>query len=54
MSLYKGVMTTVLSEEFEVNIGVHQGSVLSSLLFEIVISVVMNEILEGRLHEILF
>ena len=38
MSLYKGVRTTVkvgthLSEEFEVNVGVHQRSVLSPLLF---------------------
>ena len=34
------------SEEFEVNVGVHQGSVLSSLLFAIVVDVVTNEIKE--------
>ena len=38
MSLYKGAQTKVkvgthLCEEFEVNVGVHQGSVLSPLLF---------------------
>ena len=49
MSLYKGVETRVkvgthLSEEFAVNIGVHQGSVLSPLLFAIVVDVVTNEI----------
>ena len=41
VSLYKGARTKVkvgthLSEEFEVNIGVHQGSVLSRLLSAIV------------------
>ena len=35
---------THLSEEFEVNVGVHQGSALSSLLFAIVVNVVTNEI----------
>ena len=44
MSLYKGVRTKVkvgahLSEEFEVNIGVHQGQVLSPLLLAIVVDV---------------
>ena len=45
MCLYKGVMTNVkvgthLSEEFEVKVGVHHGSVLSPLLFAIVIDVI--------------
>ena len=45
MSLYKGAKTKVkvgthLSEEFGVDVGVHQGSVLSPLLFAIVIDVV--------------
>ena len=54
MSLYEGAMTKVkvgthLSEEFEINAGVHQGSILSPLLFAIVIDVVINEIKEGVL-----
>ena len=49
MILYKGARTKVtvgahLSEELEVNVDVHQGSVLSPLLFAIVVDVVMNEI----------
>ena len=35
---------THLSEEFEVKVGVHQGSALSPLLFAIVVDVVTNEI----------
>ena len=59
MSLYRGAKTKVkvgtrLSEEFEANVGVHQGSVLSPLLFAIVIDVVMNEIKEGSLQKILY
>ena len=59
MSLYKGARTKVkvgtqLSDEFEVNVGVHQGSVISPLLFAIVIDVVTNEIKEGTLQEILY
>ena len=47
MSLYKHAKTLVnvltpFSEEIEVNVGVHQKSVLSSLLFAIVIDVVTN------------
>ena len=47
MSLCKGAKTKVkvgthLSEEFEVNVGVHQRSALSPLLFAIEIGVVMN------------
>ena len=46
---------TPLSEELEVNVGVHQGTVLSPLLlFAILVDVVMNEIKEGILQEILY
>ena len=59
MSLYKGARTkekvgTHLSEDFEVNIRVHQGSVLSPLLFAIVVDVATNEIKEGMVQEILY
>ena len=59
MSLYKGARPkaktgTHLSEEFEVNVGVHEGSALSPLLFAIVMDVVMNVIKEGVLQEILY
>ena len=59
ISLYKAAKTKVkigthLSEELEVNVGLHQGSVLLPLLFAIVIDVVMNEIKEVTLQEILY
>ena len=45
MSLYDGAKTKVrvgstYLEEFKVKVGVHQGSVLSSLLFAIVVDVI--------------
>ena len=49
----KDKVGTHLSEELEVNVDVHQGSVLSPLLFAIVVDVVTNEIKEGMLQEIL-
>ena len=59
MSLYKDARTKVkvgthFSEELEVNVGVHQGSVLSLLLLAIVVNVVMNEIKEGMFQVILY
>ena len=55
MSLYKGARIKVkvgthLSDEIEVNDGVHQGSVLSPLLFAIVIDVLANEMKEDMLQ----
>ena len=57
ISLYGGVGTKVkfethLSDTFERNVGVYQGSVLSVLLFAIVIDVVTTEKKEGTLREI--
>ena len=45
MSLYEGAKTrvrvdSVLSEEFEVKVEIHQGSVLSPFLFALVVDVV--------------
>ena len=59
MSLCKGAKTRVkvgayLSEEFEVNVGVHHGSVFSPLLFAIIIDIDTDEIKEGTLQEILY
>ncbi|XP_047488444.1 uncharacterized protein LOC125038865 [Penaeus chinensis] len=56
---YKSVTTKVrtsqgTSEEFEVKVGLHQGSSLSSLLFIIVIDVVSEECRRGLLWEMLF
>ena len=59
MSLYEGSRTKVrvgsgTSEEFGVSIGVHQGSVLSLLIFAIVVDVVTEHAREGLLNEILY
>ena len=48
MSLYKGLRTKVrggsgLLEEFGVSVGVHQGSVLSPLIFAVVVDVVTKD-----------
>ena len=56
MSLYEGTKTRVrvdseLSEEFEVKVGMHQGSVLSPFLFAVVIHVVTEFAREGGLSE---
>ena len=59
MSLYEGAKTRVrvgseLSEEFAVKVGVHQGSVLSPLIFAIVIDVVTESARQGLMNEMLY
>ena len=56
INLYKGARTRVrldsaLSEDFEVKVGVQQGSVLSPLLFVIVVAVVTESAGDGVLTE---
>ena len=59
MSLYEGARTRVrvdyeLSEEFEDEVGIHQGSVLSPFLFAVVIDVVTELAREGAISELLY
>ena len=59
MSLYKGAKTRVrvdskLSEEFEVKVGMHQGSLLSPFLFVMVVDVVTEFGREVALGELLY
>ena len=59
MSLYEGAKTRVrvgleLSEEFEVKVGVHQRSVLSPLVFAIVVDVVTESVRNGLMSEMLY
>ena len=59
MSLYEGEKTRVrvdseLSDEFEVEVGMHQGSVLSPFLFTVVADVVTELAREGVLSELLY
>ena len=59
MSLYEGSRTKVrvgsgTSEEFMVRVGVHQGYVLSPLIFAIVVDVATEHAREGLLNKILY
>ena len=59
MSLYHGAKTKVrvgfeLSQEFMVQVGVHQESVLSPLLFAIAVYVISENAREGLMNEILY
>ena len=43
-----------MSDAFNVKVGVHQGSVLSPVMFAIVVDVVCGDVMEGFLFEILY
>ena len=59
ISLYEGAKTRVrvglgLSEEFEVKVGVHQGSAIVPLLFAIVVDKIMESVRNGLMSEMLY
>ena len=59
MSVYEGAKTRVrvgleLSKDFEVEVGVYQGSVLSLLVFAIMVDVVTENVRNGLMIEMLY
>ena len=59
MSLYEGAKARIrvgleLSEEFEVKVGLHQGSVLSPLVFAIMVDGVTESVRNGLISEMLY
>ena len=59
ISMYDGAKTRVrvgsaYSEEFEVKVGVHQASVLSPLLFAIVVDVITGKASRGVVNDLLY
>ena len=56
MSLYNGAQTIagVYSEEFEVRVGVHQGSKLSPVLFAIVSNVITEKVRRNEINKVLY
>ena len=50
----RGRVKLELSEEFEVKVGVHQGSALSPFLFEIVVDVITESVRNGLMSEMLY
>ena len=59
MSLYDGAKTRVrvgsaYSEEFEVKVGIHQGSVLLLLLFAVVVDVITENARRGVVNELMY
>ena len=59
MSLYGGAKTRVrvgsaYSKEFEVKVGVHEGSVLSQLLLTVVVDAITKNVRRGMVNELLY